>query len=44
MPRLEGKRSNTGLYVAGFVLAVLLVLLILELTGAMNLIAGFGAA
>ncbi len=44
MPRLEGKRSNTGLYVVLLIVALLVVLLALELMGLMNLIPNFGQA
>jgi hypothetical protein len=43
MPRLEGKRSNAGMYVIGLIVALLIVFLALEYFGAINLIAGFGS-
>ncbi|CAA9227604.1 MAG TPA: hypothetical protein VLA19_03855 [Herpetosiphonaceae bacterium] len=44
MPRLEGKRSNTGLYVVLLIVALLVILLALELMGLMDLIPNFGPA
>ena len=44
MPRLEGERSNTGLYVVFLVILLLAALVLLEYTGLINLIANFGAA
>ena len=44
MPRLEGKQSNTGLYVVGLVVVLLLLFLALEYFGVINLIANFGSA
>lgn len=44
MPRLAGKTSNTGIYVIGLVLLLVILFLALEYFGAINLIAGFGAA
>ena len=43
MPRLEGKQSNAGLYVVGFVALLLVLFLALELFGVINLIASFGS-
>lgn len=43
MPRLEGKRSNAGLYIVGLVVVLLLLFLALEYFGVINLIAGFGS-
>lgn len=43
MPRLEGKRSNAGLYIVGLVIVLLLLFLALEYFGVINLIAGFGS-
>ena len=43
MPRLAGKRSNTGMYAIGLIIALLIVFLALEYFGAINLIAGFGS-
>ena len=44
MPRLEGRRSNSGLYIILAVLALLLVFLVLEFTGTVDLIPNFGSA
>ncbi len=44
MPRLEGKRSNTGLYVVLLIVALLVILLAIELMGLMDLIPNFGPA
>ena len=44
MPRLEGKRSNTGLYIGLLIVVLLLAVLALELTGVLNLIPNFGSA
>jgi predicted nucleic acid-binding Zn ribbon protein len=44
MPRLEGKRSNSGLYIVLLIVVLLVVLLVLEYLGAINLIQGFGQA
>ncbi len=42
MPRLQGTRSNTGLYIGLMIVALLLVLLILDYTGVIALIPNFG--
>lgn len=44
MPRLEGERSNTGLYVLLVLVLLIVAFLLLEITGTINLIANFGAA
>jgi len=44
MPRLEGKRSNSGLYIILVIVALLAILLVLEFTGAMDLIPNIGPA
>lgn len=46
MPRLEGQRSNTGLYIVLTLVVVLIVLLLLDYfgVGGLNLIPNFGAA
>ncbi len=44
MPRLEGKRSNIGLYIGLLIIVLLLALLALEFTGVLNLIPNFGSA
>ena len=44
MPRLEGKRTNPGLYLIVVVALLLLALVTLEYTGVLNLIPNFGAA
>ena len=44
MPRLEGKRSNSGLYIMLLVVVLLAILLLLEFNGTMDLIPNFGAA
>jgi hypothetical protein len=44
MPRLEGERSNTGLYILLAIVLLLAALVVLEVTGVTNLIANFGAA
>lgn len=44
MPRLEGERSNTGLYVLLVLVLLIVALVLLEVTGVTNLIANFGAA
>lgn len=43
MPRLEGRQSNTGLYIVLVIVVLLVVLLVLEYLGVINLISGFGA-
>lgn len=43
MPRLEGKRSNTGLMLVLVLVVLLLVVLGLEYAGTINLISNFGA-
>jgi hypothetical protein len=40
MPRLEGRRSNTGLYLILLVVLALIALLALEYVGTIDLIAG----
>ncbi len=44
MPRLEGKRSNTGLYLVLLAVVLLVIVLVLEYIGALDLIPGFGTA
>ena len=44
MPRLEGKRSNTGLYLIGLIVLLVVLILVLEFTGVVDLIPGFGSA
>jgi hypothetical protein len=44
MPRLEGKRSNTGLYIVLIIVILLVVLLVLNYLGYIHLIPGFGSA
>lgn len=44
MPRLEQKRSNTGLYVLLVLVLLIVAFLLLEITSTINLIANFGAA
>ncbi len=44
MPRLEGKRSNSGLYLILLIVVLLIILLVLEYLGYTNLIPGFGPA
>ncbi len=44
MPRLAGKRSNSGLYIVLMIVVLLVVLVLLEFVGVMNLIPNFGAA
>ncbi len=43
MPRLEGKRSNSGLYIVLLVVVLLAILLLLEFNGTMDLIPNFGS-
>lgn len=43
MPRLEGERSNTGLYVVLLVVVLLIVFLALDYFGVINVIPNFGA-
>ena len=43
MPRLEGQRSNTGLYVVLVIVVLLALLLLLEFTGVVDLIPNLGA-
>lgn len=43
MPRLEGERSNTGLYVVLLIVLLIIVFLALEYFGVINLIPNFGA-
>ncbi len=42
MPRLEGRRSNSGLYIVLMIVLLLAILLVLEFTGVINLIPNFG--
>jgi hypothetical protein len=42
MPRLEGERSNAGLYIGLLLVLLLVVLVLLEYAGVINLITGFG--
>ena len=42
MPRLEGRRSNSGLYIILLIVLLLAILLVLEFTGTIDLIPGFG--
>lgn len=42
MPRLEGKRSNTGLYIVLLIVILLVILLALDYANIVNLIPGFG--
>ena len=42
MPRLEGRRSNSGLYIVLMIVLLLAILLVLEFTGVINLIPTFG--
>ena len=44
MPRLEGERSNTGLYIALLLVLLLVALVLLDYFGAINLIPNFGPA
>lgn len=46
MPRLEGQRSNTGLYIVLAIVVLLVVLALLDYfgVGGLNLIPNFGAA
>jgi hypothetical protein len=44
MPRLEGRRSNGGLYLVLLLVILFAILLVLEFTGAMNLVPNIGAA
>ena len=44
MPRLEGKRSNTGVYIVLLIVVLLVVLVALEYGGIMDLIPNFGSA
>jgi len=43
MPRLEGRRSNSGLYIVLMIVLLLAILLVLEFTGVINLIPNFGS-
>ena len=43
MPRLQGERSNTGRYIIGLVVVLVLLFLALEYFGVINLIANFGS-
>lgn len=42
MPRLEGERSNTALYVVLLLVLLVVALVLLEYFGAINLIPNFG--
>jgi hypothetical protein len=42
MPRLEGRRSNTGWYIMLVVMVLVLLLVLLDYTGVLNLIPNFG--
>jgi hypothetical protein len=42
MPRLEGERSNTGLYIGLLLVLLLVVFVLLEYVGVINVITGFG--
>lgn len=42
MPRLEGKRSHAGTYVILLIILALVVLVLLEYSGTVDLIPGFG--
>ncbi len=42
MPRLEGKRSNAALYIVLLIILVVVALALLEYSGTINLIPGFG--
>lgn len=44
MPRLEGERSNSALYLLLGLIVLIVALVVLEFTGVINLIADFGAA
>ena len=44
MPRLEGKRSNTGLYIVLIIVILIVILLVLNYLGYIHLIPGFGSA
>jgi hypothetical protein len=44
MPRLEGERSNTALYILLVLVLLIAALVVLEVTGITNLIQNFGAA
>jgi hypothetical protein len=44
MPRLEGERSNSALYLLLGLIVLIVSLVVLEFTGVINLIADFGAA
>ncbi len=43
MPRLEGRRSNSGLYIVLMIVLLLAILLVLEFTGVIDLIPNFGS-
>lgn len=43
MPRLQGERSNTGLYITLVIVLLLVVFLLLEFLGTIDLIPNFGA-
>lgn len=43
MPRLEGQRSNTGLYIIVVLVVLIVAFLLLEYFGAIDLISGFGS-
>lgn len=42
MPRLEGERSNTGMYLVLLLVLLLIALVLLEYFGAIDLIPNFG--
>jgi hypothetical protein len=44
MPRLEGKRSNSGLYIVLLIIVLLIVLLAVDYLNLVNLIPNFGPA
>lgn len=43
MPRLQGEKSSTPMYIIGAIVALLVLFLALEFFGVINLIAGFGS-
>jgi hypothetical protein len=43
MPRLEGKRSNNGLYVVLLLVLVVIAIILLDYFGVIHLIPNFGA-
>lgn len=44
MPRLEGERSNAGLWVVLLLVALVIAFVLLEYVGIINLVPNFGAA